>query len=112
MYENKRHPLASRKRFYQRLRRTLLLSMCLLTVCLLIGVVGYHYWGDLSWIDSLHNAAMILSGMGPVAVISSNMGKLFSSFYAIFSGIAFISTMGIMTAPIVHRFFHKLHLEE
>jgi hypothetical protein len=90
----------------------MLVAAVLLFVCLLLGICGYHYLANIPWLDSLHNASMILSGMGPVVAIDTVAGKWFSSFYAIFSGIAFISTIGIMTAPIVHRFFHILHLEE
>jgi hypothetical protein len=77
-----------------------------------IGVLGYHYWGPMGWLDSLHNASMILGGMGPVIEIKTNAGKYFSSFYALFSGIAFITNIGMLLAPLAHRLFHKLHLDE
>jgi hypothetical protein len=83
----------------------------LLTICLAIGVLGYHYFAELEWLDSLHNASMILSGMGPVAEIKTVSGKLFSSFYALFSGVAFITNIGLLLTPVVHRFFHKMHVE-
>ncbi len=81
-------------------------------VCLLIGIFGYHYIAHLIWIDALHNASMILSGMGPVAPIDNVSGKLFSSFYALFSGVAFITNISIFLAPVVHRFLHKIHIEK
>jgi hypothetical protein len=81
-------------------------------ICLIIGVVGYHYWGGASWIDAFHNAAMILSGMGPVIEIQSVNGKIFSSAFALFSGVVFITNVGIILAPAIHRLLHKLHLEE
>jgi len=84
----------------------------LLIFCLSLGIVGYHYTSDIAWIDSLHNASMILSGMGPVVEIKTYSGKLFSSFYALFSGVAFITNIGLLLTPIVHRFFHKMHMEE
>ena len=77
----------------------------------MLGILGYHYTADISWIDSLHNASMILSGMGPVVEIKTVSGKLFSSFYALFSGVAFITNIGILLAPAAHRIFHKLHAE-
>jgi hypothetical protein len=83
----------------------------LLTICLAIGVFGYHFFAKLAWLDSLHNASMILSGMGPVAEIKTVSGKLFSSFYALFSGVAFITNIGLLLTPVVHRFFHKMHVE-
>jgi hypothetical protein len=112
MYENKRQPLASRKKFFSRLTKSFVAAFLILFICLMIGVLGYHYTAGISWLDSLHNASMILSGMGPVVTIDTVTGKWFSSFYALFSGVAFITNIGILLAPAVHRFFHKLHLEE
>ena len=86
--------------------------MLLIIICLLIGVLGYHYTANIDWLDALHNASMILSGMGPVVEITTVAGKWFSSFYALFSGIMFITNIGILLAPAAHRFFHKLHVEE
>ncbi len=110
-YEHKSQPLASRKVYLKRVYHNLIWAFFIMLLCLLLGVFGYHYTGGISWIDSLHNASMILSGMGPVVQIESNSGKLFSSFYALFSGVAFITNIGILLSPIAHRFFHKLHAE-
>ena len=84
----------------------------ILAISLLIGILGYRYFGDASWIDSIHNSSMILSGMGPVILITSMAGKIFSSIYALFSGVVFISNIGIILAPAIHRLFHILHLQE
>jgi len=89
-----------------------MLAFLILGACLLIGVIGYHLTAESSWLDSLHNASMILSGMGPVIEINTVSGKLFSSFYALFSGIVFITNIGIILAPALHRMYHRLHLEE
>ena len=78
---------------------------------LMIGVFGYHYYCNLSYTDSLLNASMILTGMGPVNAMTTQAAKLFASFYALFSGIAFLTIMSIVLAPAVHRFFHRFHLE-
>jgi hypothetical protein len=111
-YENKKNALLPKRLFIQRMIWNGLVATGILLLCLLIGIFGYHFWGPMSWIDALHNASMILSGMGPVAEIQTNVGKLFSSFYALFSGVAFITNIGVLISPIAHRFFHKLHLEE
>ena len=84
----------------------------LLFICLSIGVLGYHYTDQIAWIDALHNASMILSGMGPVVEIKTTEGKLFSSFYALFSGIAFITNIGVILAPMAHRLYHRLHVDD
>ena len=78
----------------------------------MIGVFGYHYTGDIPWLDSLHNASMILAGMGPVVEIKTTIGKWFSSLYALFCGVIFITNIGIILAPVAHRLFHRLNLEE
>lgn len=112
MYEHKKQPLASKAVYQKRILKNVFFTLGVLVVCLLIGVFGYHYLGNIEWLDSLHNASMILSGMGPVVEIKTNAGKWFSSFYALFSGVAFITNISLVLAPIAHRFFHKLHLEE
>ena len=112
MYENKSEPLAPTHVFYQRVLRNLLVAGGILAISLTIGILGYHYTDNIKWIDALHNASMILSGMGPVVEIKSTGGKLFSSAYALFSGVAFITNIGIILAPMAHRLFHRLHLEE
>ncbi len=111
-YEHKKQPLASKKVFLSRVAKNAFIAFVILSICLLIGIIGYHFGGPMNWLDALHNASMILSGMGPVIEIKTTAGKLFSSFYALFSGVAFITNIGVLIAPIAHRFFHKLHLED
>ena len=116
MYEHKKQPLANTKKYYNRLWSNTLFSLLILSICLVIGIVGNKITiPEFDWYDSLLNASMILGGMGPI--IDSNIqltktAKVFASVYALFSGVAFISTIGLMLAPVAHRFFHKLHLEE
>lgn len=98
--------------FYARVLKNILLACVILFVCLIIGILGYHYTADIEWLDSLHNASMILSGMGPVVEITTVAGKWFSSGYALFSGVVFITNIGIILAPAMHRLFHRLHLED
>lgn len=112
MYEKKTEPLASKNIFYKRVLWSLFLASIVLTVCLFIGILGYHYSDNIPWLDSLHNASMILSGMGPVVTITSNTGKWFSSFYALFSGVVFITNFGLILAPALHRLIHSLHVED
>jgi hypothetical protein len=112
MYEHKKQPLAPLSVFFGRIIKNTALGILILFICLMIGILGYHYTDNIPWLDALHNASMILSGMGPVVEIHSTGGKWFSSIYAIFSGVIFITNIGIILAPAVHRFFHKLHIEE
>ena len=111
-YEHKSQPLASSIVYYRRVLSNLFKTICILGASLMLGILGYKFLGPMSWIDALHNASMILSGMGPVVTIQTNAGKLFSSFYAIFSGVVFISSIGVLIAPTAHRFFHSMNLED
>jgi hypothetical protein len=111
MLESKHQPLAPVHVFRRRIIKSFLFGMAVMILCLMLGVTGYHYTDGIPWLDSLHNASMILSGMGPVVEIRSTAGKLFSSFYALFSGVIFITNIGITLAPAIHRFFHRLHVQ-
>ncbi len=77
-----------------------------------IGILGYHFIAGLRWVDSLLDAAMILSGMGPVSPLPSDGAKVFASVYALFSGVVFISATGILLSPVFHRVLHRFHIEE
>ncbi|HEV7779981.1 MAG TPA: hypothetical protein VGO58_01885 [Chitinophagaceae bacterium] len=112
MYEHRKEPLAPKTTFYQRVLKCILVALFIMAICLVIGVAGYHYIAGVPWIDAVHNASMILSGMGPVVPIENVDGKIFSSAYALFSGIVFITNVGIILAPVAHRVFHRLHLED
>ena len=112
MYEHHKQPLASRKVFIQRVLINALIGTVMILIALGIGILGYHFFEGLSWIDSLLNASMILGGMGPVNQLQTVAGKLFASFYALFSGVVFIAAMGVLAAPIFHRFLHHFHLAD
>lgn len=111
MFEHKEQPLLSRQEFALRLLRCFSYSLSIVGFSLLLGTTGYHYIGRLEWIDALLNSAMILTGMGPVDRMTTTGGKLFSAFYALYSGIAFLTMMAVMLAPVVHRLMHKLHAD-
>jgi len=112
MFEHRTDPLLPRYAFLFRVIGHLLMAMAVVGAALAIGVVGYHYFGGLPWIDALVNASMILGGMGPVDLITSTAGKYFTSFYALFSGLLFIGAASILLAPFMHRIMHRLHLDE
>jgi hypothetical protein len=115
MYEKKNQPLAPTKTYYLRIAKNALRASVILGIMLVIGTVGYHCATRpfTPWLDSFHNASMILSGMGPIVLEGfTSGGKIFSSFYALFSGIIFVSSIGFILAPGIHRIFHRLHLEE
>jgi hypothetical protein len=104
--------LASQAEFTRRILRFGLLSIGIILVSLGIGVVGYHFIVRLDWIDALLNASMLLGGMGPMDTDLKTTGaKLFASAYALFSGVVFLVSIGLLSTPIFHRFMHHFHLE-
>ena len=110
-FERRSEPLLSGRRFLFRLARHLLLSCLFIAVSLGIGMLGYRYYESMTWIDAFVNAAMILGGMGPVGELKTDGGKLFAGIYALYSGLVVIVAIGIMAAPIFHRFLHRFHME-
>ncbi len=110
MYEHRKQPLLSRAAFIVRVSRHFVVAVGIVAGSLLIGMVGYHGLEGLSWIDALVNSAMLLGGMGPVNPLHTVAGKLFASFYALYSGLIFLIVAGVLFAPLFHRFLHRFHL--
>jgi len=109
--EHHKKPLLSKSEFARRQTRYALFALVILAFSLGLGTAGYHVYGALPWLDSFLNASMILTGMGPVDKLDTDAGKLFASFYAIFSGVAFLTFVGVLFGPIYHRFLHRFHLD-
>ncbi len=110
-FERRHDPLLPRPLFLRRMARWSMCAGLVLVGSLTLGVCGYHFIEGLPWIDALLNASMILGGMGPVDPLKSMAGKLFASFYALYSGLAVISIAGLLIAPLAHRLLHKFHIE-
>ncbi len=112
MFEHKTHKILPVKHYIRRQLKYIGYALCIIAFSLAIGVWGYHSLGHLGWIDSLLNASMILGGMGPVDLLTSDTAKIFASFYSLYSGIVFLATIAVMAAPALHRLMHVLHLEK
>jgi hypothetical protein len=110
-FEHISQPVARWPLYFRRQARSLGIGMLLIAIALYVGMLGYRGFLGLSWIDSYENAAMILSGMGPLATPSTFAGKLFAGTYALFSGFAVLIIAGVIAAPLVHRFLHRLHAD-
>jgi hypothetical protein len=111
MFEHRSHPLLPAALFMRRLAASGGIATMIVGVSLFAGMWGYHHFEQMRWIDAFANAAMILSGMGPLAPMKSDAGKLFAGCYAIYSGLVLVTTSAILLAPFVHRFLHRFHLE-
>ena len=112
MFETKSERLLPWPRFLRRMVLSALVAYAIVSVALLAGVMGYHSIARLGCIDSILNASMILTGMGPVDPMTTTAAKLFASAYALFSGVVFLSAMGIVLSPIFHRILHAFHIDE
>lgn len=110
MFEHRHQPLVPMAVFLRRLARSGLAFLLLIGISLAIGTAGYHWIAGLPWLDALLNASMILTGMGPVDRVHSSGAKLFASGYALFSAVAFLTSVGVLGAPIIHRLMHRFHL--
>ena len=110
-YEHRSQPLLPMALFLRRVLKHFLVAIGFMAAALFLGILGYHLTEHLSWLDSMLNASMILGGMGPVDAVRTPAGKVFASFYALFSGVVFLVIFGIIIAPIAHRLLHRLHLE-
>jgi hypothetical protein len=109
MYEHHKQPLLPQRQFLGRVLRHGGVSALVILLSLGIGTAGYHVFAGLRWVDSLLNASMILTGMGPVSALSTDAAKLFASFYALYSGIVFLAATGVFVAPFLHRVMHRMH---
>ena len=112
MFERKSEGLLPWPRFLRRMALSGLLASAIASVALFAGVMGYHRIAGLGWVDSVLNASMILTGMGPVDPMTTTAAKLFASAYALFSGVVFLSAVGIVLSPIFHRILHAFHLDD
>ncbi len=110
-YEHKKKPLLPPGKFYERMFNNFILAAIILIISLAIGIAGYMSLANLKFADALLNASMILGGMGPVDAMPSDAAKYFASFYSLFSGISFLSTVALLLAPAIHRAMHRFHLE-
>ena len=112
MYERRHCPVAPWKVFIRRIVCNLLIGFALIALSLGLGMIGYGHFEKMGLVDAFENAAMILSGMGPVDTMETTGGKIFAGSYALFSGIIFLVVITIIIAPIFHRFFHQFLIKD
>ena len=110
--EHHSKPLLSRAQFLQRVLKYSMAAIIFLTLSLSVGIIGYMVLAQLSFVDAFLNACMILGGMGPVDALKTDGAKIFAGIYALYSGIAFLTTFAMFILPFAHRFLHILHLKE
>jgi len=111
IFEHHTEPLVSRKAFLRRVAKCAGIAFLLLVGSIFIGAAVYHYAESLSWLESVLNAVMIMTGLGLVDTLHSTQAKIFTCFYAILTAIVFYMVLAIIFAPIIHRFLHRFHLE-
>lgn len=111
MFEQKSDPILQRPDWHRRIATSAIVAGAIIAASLGLGTAGYHVFAGLDWLDAMLNAAMILTGMGPVDRVETVSGKVFATFNALFSGIAFLGMAGVLIAPWAHRLLHHFHAE-
>ncbi len=112
MFEKRHHPIASPEVFSQRLLFNGVLALATIIVATAIGMSGYVGFEGMGLIDAFANAAMILSGMGPLTPLHTDGGKIFAGLYAIFCGLLIFGVAGLILAPVFHRLLHRFHMAD
>jgi len=110
-FEKRSEKLLETRAYIRRQAIFVLIALGFLTFSLVIGMMGYHYFENLPWLDAFLNAAMIMGGMGPVNALTTDAGKLFAGSYALYSGLGLLATLGVIVAPLLHRLFHYFHMD-
>jgi hypothetical protein len=110
-FEHRGQPVVSRLKFVRRMLIAIAMWLILTFAGLAIGIAGYAGFEGMSFVDAFVNAAMILSGMGPLGELKTTAGKIFAGWYAIFSGLIIVIATGVVLAPIFHRVLHHFHVE-
>ncbi len=112
MYEPHYQKPIPRRHFVRRLIIHFAGALSLILFSLFLGMIGYHYYEELPWLDSFLNSAMLLGGMGPIESPQTDGGKLFAGLYALYAGLIFLITAGLIVAPALHRMLHLFHWED
>lgn len=110
-FEHRKQKVVPWPQFIRRVARYTLLAGSLIVFSVAAGTIGYHFIGSLGWLDSFHMSCMILTGMGPVIEMKTSAAKIFSSLFALYSGVAFLSVTAVFFAPIIHRIMHILQVD-
>ncbi len=110
--KKKHSKLLPRRLFLKRLFKNASIGFSIIAVSLGGGILGYRHFENMSWVESYENAAMILSGMGPVSDLHTEAGKIFAGSYALFSGTVFLVVIAVILIPIFHRFLHKYLIQD
>jgi hypothetical protein len=111
-FERKHEPLLPRREFVVRVLRSVITALILIALSLALGAVGYHSLAHLGWLDAIHAAAMILTGMGTAGELEGDAAKVFETCYALFSSLVFLTVAALILGPLAHRLIHRFHLAE
>jgi len=109
LFESHDEPIAPFRVFVKRLVVSICLGIVVIISGLAIGIAGLSHFENINFNDAFLNSALILADMGPAHPPLSEAGKIFVGIYSLFSGLVFVSIVGVIFAPVIHRFFHEFH---
>ena len=98
MFERKHEPLIPHTAFLMRLLHNAAVAGLLVLFSWGLGILGYHYFEGLPFLDAMLDSAMLLGGIGPVGQLHTAGGKVFASFNALYCGLVLIIAVGILFA--------------
>ena len=112
LYESRTAKLLPRRQFIWRLITHLGFATAFVVFSLILGMIGYVALAHMRWVDAFLNTAMLLGGMGPVGDLPNDASKIFAGVYALYAGLVFIASAGLILLPVAHRLLHRLHLDK
>ena len=109
-FERSSQPLVSWRLFLRRMVIYVAIATGINVVFLGIGTVGFHSLESLDWMGAALNAAMIMTGNGPISPMHTAGGRAFQLCYALMGGIVFVLVVSVILGPVIHRILHAFHL--
>jgi ABC-type phosphate transport system permease subunit len=79
-----------------------MLAVMLAMFSFAIVMVGDHHFENQIWTEVFLNASMLLPALGPVSEPQIEGGKIFAGCYALYCGLVFLFTAGLLVTSVAH----------
>ncbi|WP_273859754.1 hypothetical protein [Photobacterium sp. GSS17] len=111
MFEHVKNDILPFNRFLFRLFKFYCLACALLLFGILPGVIGFMVLDDLPLFQSFMNAISLLGSIELPHPPQTAHSHVFTALYSLFIETVFLLAVATLLAPVVHRIFHKMHLQ-